>query len=253
MPVEGHLGRRPRLHLRGEPPLPAQGRRELYDRGEAALPAPPTRRPPCHGRAATRTSRGTSRSRKCGSQTTSGSSSASTPRPPNATPPSAPRMIARLEEAIRNSDQAEPRQARGAARRDLHQARTEPLPARHPGRPAPHRRGEGEGRGEPRREVPAQDRGPEAVRRGHRRRLQAAPGSRARLARHEAGHRPAPGLPRREDRIRAHVACAGSPSSWPASPRTPPARPGPSCAASSTASTSAPSPAPPAPFSSAPS
>ena len=25
VPVEGHLGRRPRLHLRGEPPLPAQG------------------------------------------------------------------------------------------------------------------------------------------------------------------------------------------------------------------------------------
>jgi hypothetical protein len=36
---------------------------------------------------------------------------------------------------------------------------------------------------------------PEAVRRGHRCRLQAAPGSRARLARHEAGHQPAPRLP----------------------------------------------------------
>ena len=36
-PVEGHLGRRPRLHLRGEPPLPAQGRRQLHHRGEAPL------------------------------------------------------------------------------------------------------------------------------------------------------------------------------------------------------------------------
>jgi hypothetical protein len=46
---------------------------------------------------------------------------------------------------------------------------------------------------------------------------------------------------------------AGSPCSWPASPRTPASRPGPNCAATSTASTSARSPAPPAPFSSAPS
>ena len=71
----------------------------------------------------------------------------------------------------------------------------EPLPARHPRRPAPHRRGEGEGRGEPGRQVPAQDRGPEDLRRGHRPRLQAAAGSRARLARHEASHRPATRLP----------------------------------------------------------
>jgi hypothetical protein len=38
-----------------------------------------------------RTSRRTSRSRKRGSPTTSGSSSASTPRPPGVTPPSGPR------------------------------------------------------------------------------------------------------------------------------------------------------------------
>ena len=36
---------------------------------------------------------------------------------------------------------------------------------------------------------------PQPVRRGHRPRVQAAPGSRARLARHEADPRPAPGLP----------------------------------------------------------
>ena len=164
------------------------------------------------------------------------------------------KMIARLEEVDQGLRPAQQRQARRAARRHLHQARPEPLPARHPRRPAPHRRREGEGRGEPRREVPAQDRGPEAVRRGHRRRLQAAPGSRARLARHEAGHRPAPGLPpARGPHPRPRHPLLARPAPGPHRRERLPARPGPNCAASSTASTSAPSPAPPAPFSSAPS
>ncbi len=34
---QGRLGRRPRVHLRGEPPLPAQRRRQLHHRGEAPL------------------------------------------------------------------------------------------------------------------------------------------------------------------------------------------------------------------------
>src|SRR6516225_8180319 len=62
-------------------------------------------------------------------------------------------------------------------------------------RAAPHRRRRRQGRGEPRRQAPAPDFGPHAARGGHRPGLQAAPGSRARLARPQAGHRPAPGLP----------------------------------------------------------
>ena len=82
-----------------------------------------------------------------------------------------------------------------AAREDLHDAGAEPVPARHPRWPAPGRQGESQGRGEPRRQVPAAQRRPGHDRRGHRRRLQAAPGSRARLARHEIRPGPAPGLP----------------------------------------------------------
>ena len=106
------------------------------------------------------------------------------------------RMIAQLKELIDGTDKLAQGQARRAARRHLHQARPEPLPARHPRRPAARSTpGQGQGRGEPRRQVPAAHLRPEADRRGHRPGLQAAPGSRARLARHEAGHRPAPGLP----------------------------------------------------------
>jgi hypothetical protein len=47
-------------------------------------------RPPCHGRAATRTSPRTCASRRCGSATRNGSSSATTPRPPSAISTCAP-------------------------------------------------------------------------------------------------------------------------------------------------------------------
>ena len=50
-------------------------------------------------------------------------------------------------------------------------------------------------RGEPRRQVPPALLRPAHDHRGHRPGLQAAPGSRARLEGHEAGHRPAPRLP----------------------------------------------------------
>ena len=55
---------------------------------------------------------------------------------------------------------------------------------------------------------------PGPVRRGHRPGLQAAPGSRARLARHEAGHRPAPGLPppRGPDPRPRHLVLARAPA-----------------------------------------
>ena len=90
-PVEGHLGRRPRLHLRGEPPRPHAGRRRVHHRREAPLRHPPRSGPPSRARAATRPSGTTSRSRKSASATTAtGSSSATTRTRPNATPPSAP-------------------------------------------------------------------------------------------------------------------------------------------------------------------
>jgi Transposase DDE domain len=98
------------------------------------------------------------------------------------------RMITQLDELIKDSD-ALSRDKRAELRGVIS---TKPglnrVPARHLRRHAAHRRGQGESRGEPRRQVPAQDIRPEAGRRGHRPRLQAAPAGRARLARHEAGH-----------------------------------------------------------------
>ena len=105
------------------------------------------------------------------------------------------RMIAQLTELIKESGQLS-RDKRAELRGVIS---TRPGLNRYlrvtPGGLLSDRRREGESRGEPRRQVPAPHRRPETVRGRHRRRLQAAPGSRARLARHEAGHRPAPRLP----------------------------------------------------------
>ena len=60
-PVPDRVGRRPRLHLRRQPPLPAIRRRPLHHRREAGAPARPKRTPRCPGRAATRTSPRTAR------------------------------------------------------------------------------------------------------------------------------------------------------------------------------------------------
>ena len=115
------------------------------------------------------------------------------------------KLVAQLEEVItghRQADQDRTRPDRGHA---IGQARAQAVPARDPRRAAAHRQAEDQDRDEPGRQVPAALLRPAPVRRGHRPGLQAAPGSRARLARHEAGHRPAPVYHRREDRIRAHV------------------------------------------------
>ena len=85
----------------------------------------------------------------------------------------------------RRHRQADRHQTGRAAREDLDDAGPEPVPARHPRRAAPHRQDQGQGGREPGRQVPAALRRPAAVRRGHRRRIQAAPRSRARLAGHE--------------------------------------------------------------------
>ena len=84
-------------------------------------------------------------------------------------------------------------------------------------------------------------------------RLQAAAGSRARLAGHETGPGPAARLPparRTHPRPRPAVLAGAAAHPHRREPR--PGRPGRSCAASSTASTWAPSPGPPAPSGSAP-
>src|SRR5207245_1340917 len=86
-------------------------------------------------------------------------------------------------------------QTRRVARADLHQTRPEPVPARHRRRAVTHRPSCDQGRAASRRQVPAALLGPKTVGRGHRDRLQTAPGSRTRLARHEIRARPAPGLP----------------------------------------------------------
>lgn len=90
---------------------------------------------------------------------------------------------------------AERHETRRATRGDLHQARPQPLFARHPRRPAAHRSSGGQGRAAAGRQVPAALLRPEAVRRGHRPGLQAAPRSRTRLARHEDHPGPAAGVP----------------------------------------------------------
>ena len=98
-------------------------------------------------------------------------------------------------EMIAGSDTADRHQTRRAARADLHQARPEPVPARHPRRAAARRRRPRSRPRQPGRQVPAALLRPETVRRGHRPGLQAAAGSRTRLARHEDHPGPAAGLP----------------------------------------------------------
>ena len=103
-------------------------------------------------------------------------------------------LVTRLEEVIKDTDKLSP----------VERARIEGSLAGKPGlkrflrttpAAAAHRQAEDQDRDEPGRQVPAALLRPAPVRRGHRRRLQAAAGGRARLARHEADHRPAPGLP----------------------------------------------------------
>ena len=105
------------------------------------------------------------------------------------------RLVAQLGGGHRRHRRPHRRRARQDRGLPGRQARPEAVPARHPRRPAPHRQGEDHRRGEPRRQVPPALLRPAHDHRGHRAGLQAAPGSGARLERHEAGHRPAPGLP----------------------------------------------------------
>ena len=85
------------------------------------------------------------------------------------------------------------------------QVGTQALPAHHPRRAAARGQAEDQDRGEPGRQVPAALLRPAPVRRRHRPRIKAAPGSRARLARHKQILDLRPVYHRREDRIRAHV------------------------------------------------
>ena len=108
-------------------------------------------------------------------------------------------LVAQLDELIAGSDTLPVMKRGEPAREDLDQARPQPVPAGHSRRPAAHRQGPLQDRGQPRREVPAALLRPAPVRRRHRAGLPAAPGSRTRLAGHETDPRPAPGLspPRR--------------------------------------------------------
>ena len=134
------------------------------------------------------------------------------------------RMLAQLEELIKDSDQlsaTKRAELRGVISTKPGLNRYLRDDAR---RAAPDRRGQGQGRGEPRRQVPAADQRPQAGGRGHRARLQAAPGSRARLARPQAGHRPAArSTTARKNAFAPTSSCAGSPFSSSGSPRPPPA------------------------------
>ena len=157
------------------------------------------------------------------------------------------RQAARAHRRLRRPQRA---QAGRAAGGDLHQARPEPVPARHPQRAAPHRRRRRHRRGEAGRQVPAAHLRPAPVRGGRGAGLQAARRHRERLARHEARHRPTPRLSTASRTASAPTSCsAGSPCSSSASSRPAPGRRGTSCAPPCNACTSVPSPDPPAPTS----
>ena len=127
-----------------------------YIIGEKLRSGSPEVRPPCPGRAATRPSGTTSRSRRSAWATTS-DRFIICHNPDQAERDAAirARLVAQLEELIDGTDAltaAERGEDRGLPGR---QARPEAVPARHPRRPAPHRQGQDQGRGEPRRQVPA--------------------------------------------------------------------------------------------------
>jgi hypothetical protein len=125
-------GRRPQVHLGGQPPLPARGRQSLHHRRAASAQAPPRRRPPCHGTAVTWKSRPTSASSKRGSPRTSGSSSAATPSAELDAAIRA-RVIAQVKELIDGTDALAKGQRGRAVRRHLDEDGAEPLPALTPG------------------------------------------------------------------------------------------------------------------------
>ncbi len=168
--------------------------------------------------------------------------------PPTSNPdqqPPTPRPDPRRLNRIRQQS-PQRHQTRRTTRTDLHPARPAPIPARHRRRATPRRPGQGQGRAPPRRQVPAALLRPETVGRGHRPGLQATPGGRTRLARHEISARPPPGLPPpRRPHPRPRPALLARAPTGP-SPRPPPVAPGPPSAPTSTACTPSPSPAPPA-------
>ena len=160
-------------------------------------------------------------------------------------------LVDRLEAMIAGSDRLPP--TKRAELRGVISTKPgpEPVPARHPRRAAAHRRREGRRRRQAGREVPAAHLRPAPVHRGHRAGLQAAARGRTRLAGHEAGPGPAPGLPpARGPHPRPRPALLARAAAGPdrRDPRQHPRhghdlapRPRPSCSAC----TSAPSPAPP--------
>ena len=135
---QGHLGRRPRVLLGPEPPVPAAGRRRVTSSGRSCGGENRWSRRRCPGKAATSRSPGTCRSRKSGS-----------PTPPTGScicynPDAAERdaairagLMSKLGKIIAGTEQADRHRTGRAAREDLHDAGPEPVPARHPRRAAP--------------------------------------------------------------------------------------------------------------------
>ena len=105
------------------------------------------------------------------------------------------RLLAQAHRHHRRRRRARRNQTRRAARGAVHQAGPQPLPASHRRRAAAHRPRRDQGRGTPGRQGPAALLRPEALGRGHRPGLQAAAGSRTRLARHEIHIGPTAGVP----------------------------------------------------------
>ena len=140
-PVEDRVGRRPRVLLRAQPPLPAPGRSRLHHRREAALRLPgdqgrPVAAGPLHRHRREHAGQGGEGLRHRAVR------DLPQPRRRAARRPH-PRAVGRpARGADRRVGHAAGDEARRAAREDLDQARPEPLPAGHPRRAAPHRQGQ---------------------------------------------------------------------------------------------------------------
>ena len=162
-PVEDRVGRRPRVLLRAQPPLPAPGRSRLHHRREAALRLPgdqgrPVAAGPLHRHRREHAGQGGEGVRHRAVR--------DLPQPRRRHARRAhPRAVGRpTRGADRRIRQPAGDETRRAAREDLDQARPEPVPAGHPRRAAAHRQGQDQDRGQPGREVPAALLGPAPAR-----------------------------------------------------------------------------------------
>ena len=211
-PLAGHLGRRPRLHLPGE------NRRALMRGGGGYIVGEKLRSGSAEVRAAL-SRQGRYAAVRDNMQVKEVNIGTDDRFVLCCNPAQAERdaiVRAKLDRAARRSDhrygQADQDRGRPDRGHAVGQARSQAVPAPGARRAAARGQAEVQDRDEPGRQVPAALLRPAPVRRGHRPGLQAAPGSRARLARHETGPRPAgPSTTGARTASAPTSCCAGSP------------------------------------------